>query len=190
MNEVLDVIRRRFSCRYYTGEEVTKDQLKVIAEAGAMAPSAHNRKPWRIIVITDRSLMAELEAEALARLKLQEDQRNYHYIEKRGGKIFYDAPSVILVVTDEAQKNSQLDGGIVGQNMVLAATSLELGTVYCGFLRQAFTGAKTVEFRKRLGIPDGFEFCCAVVVGHPARTRDQLPPGLDHINYIEQDPLA
>lgn len=150
-----------------------------------MAPSAHNRKPWRIIVITDKAIMAELEAEALGRLRLLEDQRNFTYISKRGGRIFYGAPSVILVVTDTMQKNAQLDGGIVGQNMVLAATSLDLGTVYCGFLRQAFTGERGEAFRERLGIPQGFEFCCAVVVGHPAKTRDHLPPGLDHIRYIE-----
>lgn len=185
MNEVLDTIKKRFSCRYYTEDDVAGEQLKIIAEAGAMAPSAHNRKPWRILVITDRGILAELEAEALERLRQEADQRNYDYILKRGGRIFYGAPCVILVVTDKEQRNAQLDGGMVGQNMVLAATSLDLGTVYCGFLRQAFSGDKAEDFRARLGIPGGFEFCCAVVVGHPAKVRGQLPAGLSHISYLE-----
>lgn len=185
MNEVLNTIRKRFSCRCYTEEQITKEDLRTIAEAGAMAPSAHNAKPWKIIVISDPGIMAELEAEALKRLGLLEDQRNYTYISRQGGKIFYGAPSVILVVTDRERINAQLDGGIVGQNMVLAATSLNLGTVYCGFLKQAFTGDKNEEFRRRLKIPQGFEFCCAVVLGHPKEVREQLAPGFDRISYIE-----
>lgn len=186
MNETLDTIAKRFSCRYFKADPLSDELVKTIAMAGAQAPSAKNRKPWWISVVRNKSLLKELEAEALANLHRQEDQSDYTYVLKRGGGIFYGAPCVMVVAVDPAIPNAQIDGAIVAENIVLAATSLGLGTVYCGFLRHAFRGEAGQHFSLRLEQPRGYVFCCAVVLGYPAKTRQPLAPGLDKISYCDE----
>ncbi|MBL7067918.1 MAG: nitroreductase family protein [Candidatus Marinimicrobia bacterium] len=53
----LDYIFRRRSIRKYTDKPATDRQIKYILEAAMAAPSAHNFKPWRFIVIRDRETL-------------------------------------------------------------------------------------------------------------------------------------
>ena len=55
-NSVLKAIAERYSCRGYTDQVPTDDQLKAIADAAVMAPSAMNLQPWKVIVIKDRDI--------------------------------------------------------------------------------------------------------------------------------------
>ena len=46
------LIRSRRSIRRYRAEAIAPDVLERILEAGTWAPSAHNRQPWRFVVLT------------------------------------------------------------------------------------------------------------------------------------------
>lgn len=48
-----NVIKNRQSIRSYTNEEVSKEELDKIVEAGRFAPSAKNRQPWRFYYLND-----------------------------------------------------------------------------------------------------------------------------------------
>ena len=45
-----DVLYSRRSIRKYTGQEVSRETLEMIIDAGRVAPSAKNRQPWQCIV--------------------------------------------------------------------------------------------------------------------------------------------
>lgn len=186
MNETIKAIAQRYSCRNFKPDPVSNEVLKQIALAGVQAPSAHNRQPWRIMVVTDPKLLKDIEDEALAGLQRQEDQANYNYIMKRGGQVFYGAPAVIIVAID-AKWNSAafLDCGIVGQNMVIAATSLGIDTVYCGFINHAFRGPCAEEFKTRLGFPEGYVLGCSVLLGYAEKTKAPHVPDLDKITFFK-----
>src|SRR5687768_3645684 len=47
------LIRTRRSIRRYQPEPVAPEVLQRILEAGTWAPSAHNRQPWRFVVLTE-----------------------------------------------------------------------------------------------------------------------------------------
>jgi coenzyme F420-0:L-glutamate ligase/coenzyme F420-1:gamma-L-glutamate ligase len=47
------LIRTRRSIRRYQPEAVPPEVLQRILEAGTWAPSAHNRQPWRFVVLTE-----------------------------------------------------------------------------------------------------------------------------------------
>ena len=95
MNETLQVMAKRYSCRDYKEEMPADELLRAIAEAGIQAPSGMNRQGWRIIVVKDRALISELEAEGMSYLESLEDKSTYHRIMERGGKLFYGAPVLI-----------------------------------------------------------------------------------------------
>jgi nitroreductase len=83
MNETLQVIAARYACRDFTGEMVEEASLRAIARAAVEAPSALNRQPWRVVVVKDRELMGEMEAEGMRQLAAMEDSSGYGRIMSR-----------------------------------------------------------------------------------------------------------
>jgi len=65
-----------------------------------------------------------------------------------------------------------MDCGIAGQNMVLAAHSMGLGTCWIAFSKLAFQGAST--WKKRLGIQYPYEFAVSIAVGWPRGNPDGM----------------
>lgn len=185
MNETLKVIAERYSCRDYKSDMPNDEILQAIACAAIQAPSAVNRQPWRIIVVKDRQLLQEIEEAALTRLKNMEDQSAYNRIIQRGGRVFYNAPCMIIIPIEKSNY-SQIDCGIVCQNITLAAASLGLASVICGLTGLAFEDSENFEkFAKRLGFPDGYIFGCSVVLGYANTTKEPHEPDMSKIIVIE-----
>jgi nitroreductase len=180
-NSVLKAIAERYSCRGYTDQALTEDQLKAIADAAVMAPSAMNLQPWKIIVINDRDILNDLEADAIECLSKLEDKSIYERIMSRGGKVFYNAPTMFLIPIKEG---GELDCGIVSQNIALAAHSLGLGSVICGMARLPFDGQRGQEFKERVAFPEGYKFGMSVLVGYPATSGTPHEPDRSKISFI------
>lgn len=186
MNEVLNVISKRFSCRSFTDEAVSQEELEVIARAGVEAPSAVNRQPWRLVVVSNQELLNEIDSAIMEGLK-KEDQDRYNTMLARGGKIFYGGRAVIFIPTkiDGSNIYTNIDLGIVAQNIAISATSLGLGSLICGFARYAFQGERKEEFAQRLGFPPGYQLNLAVVIGHKAQEGQPHEADMSKISYIE-----
>jgi len=166
MNDVLNTIASRFSCRKYTGEPVEQEKLEKIAHAGLQAPSALNKQPLEVIVINNKSLIEELDAAALEYMK-ENAPKAYDRILERGGKVYYNAPSIFLVLkTPEESATAKLDAGILVQNMALAATSLDLNCVIAAMTEMPFLGAKGEELKARIGWKEGYEYAIGLIVGY------------------------
>lgn len=186
MNEALKVIANRYSCRDYKDEMPPDNLLAAIAEAAIQAPSGMNRQAWRVIVVKDQTLIKDMEAEGLAYLAGMEDKTLYDKIMAQGGRLFYGAPCMIVVPIDPAQYAPALiDCGILCQNIALAATSLGIANIMCGFTGLAFaSGLRAAEFSKRLGFPDGYAFGCSVLLGYANTVRQPHVPDREKISYI------
>ncbi|MCL2572771.1 MAG: nitroreductase family protein [Defluviitaleaceae bacterium] len=181
-NETMKAILDRYSCRDFTGEPITKEQAGALAKAALAAPSAMNLQPWHIIVITDKALIDEYDAHAMAILKDQSGDA-YKRMMDRGGKLFYNAPCLVVIAKD-ATDYATLDCGIATQNVALAAHSLGLASVICGMARIPLAGPKAEEWTKRLQIPDGYNFGMSVCVG--IANTGKAPHELDNakVTYI------
>lgn len=185
MNEVLQAIEKRYSCRTYTGKTPSQEQLDAIAKAANQCPSSINRQRWQIVVLKDKALMAELEAEALQVMAAMEDQSMYQRIMERGGKLFYGAPCAIYVPIDSADPaGCALDCGIVCQTIALAAHSLGLASCICGLARLSFSPQKAETFKQKLQFPKGYEFGMAVLLGEGATSGEPHQPNPEKISFI------
>ena len=185
MNETLGTIARRYSCRSYTDERLTEEQLNAIAQAAIQAPSAVNRQPWHISVVTQPELLAELEAEGESMLQ-KRDPATYARILGRVGKLFYNAPCMVIIAVKPADLAGaeQVDLGIAAQNVALAATALGLDNVHCGLTAFCFAGEKREEFKKRLAFPEGYECGIGVLIGHGTASGTPHTPDESKITYI------
>lgn len=162
MNETLRTIEKRYSCRNYTGEPVEQEKLEAIALAGVQSPSAMNNQPWKIIVIKDKAVIDEMDAATMEMLSKKEERGTYERIMGRGGKIFYNTPCMIVIAKE---LGTDMDCGIVSENIALAASSLGLGNVICGLAGLSFETEKGEIFKEKI-IPQGYEFGVAVLVGY------------------------
>lgn len=85
--------------------------------------------------------------------------------------LWHDAPTVILIFKDvRGVSNPDMDCGIAGQNMVLAAHSMGLGTCWVGFVKLAFQ--YTRKWKKYFGISYPYKFAASIAVGWPVGNPD------------------
>lgn len=184
MTETLRNIKRRYSCRDFNPTPLKEAQVKELVEAALAAPSARNLQPWHIIVVTDKKLIEELDAEGMKELSTFDDKTMYNVIKERGGTIFYDAPFLMIIVAEEESKWAMLDSGIQCQNVVLAAESMGLGSCILGLAGVPFGGKNGEELQRRFKFPEGYKFAVAVAVGEIKSGKD--PHDHDHskVTYI------
>jgi len=184
MNETLKTIAERYSCRDFTGAPLTDAEVNAIAEAALAAPSAMNRQPWHVIIVTNKGLIDELDTEAMGILAAGEDKSGYERIKSRGGKVYYNAPCMVIATSDSAGF-SPMDCGILSENVTLAAASLGLGSVICGMAGIPLSGPHGEELAKRLKFPNGHRFAIAVLVG--AAKSGKAPHELDKskLTYVK-----
>jgi len=187
MNETLKTIATRYSCRSFTGEPLEEKDLSAISQAAIQAPSGMNRQGWQVIVVKDNALIREMEAEGMKVLSLMEDKSLYERIMARGGKLFYNAPCMIILAIEESALEGAewMDCGIVAQNIALAATSLGIANVHCGFTTMAFSGDKASEFKCRLKFPQGYKCGIGILLGYATETGSPHVPNQEKITVIE-----
>lgn len=151
-----ELMCRRKSCRAYTGEQITADQLKAILQAGCAAPVARGKyEQLQITVVQDKALLELIDA--VAKQSFGDDSFSC----TRG------APTVIIVsvAEDQGQISPMMiaSAGCVIENMHLAATDLGLGSVYLGSI-QAVNNSFEVLYKLKL--QDGFWPVSALAVGN------------------------
>ncbi|MEM3486372.1 MAG: nitroreductase family protein [Candidatus Methanomethyliaceae archaeon] len=180
-NETEKVILTRRSVRLYKDKQVPEELVKRILEAGRFAPSAGNFQPWKFVVVRDPKILTFLEESTIGAcqkivemLGASKPSQPVHpfpasatrEIAKRNFGVLHGAPTAILIFKDVRGLHSpDLDCGIAGQNMVIAATSLGLGTCWVNFLHVAF--AFVPEVKEFFDIEYPFEFLTSIVVGYP-----------------------
>ncbi|MDR1066187.1 MAG: nitroreductase family protein [Clostridiales bacterium] len=186
MNETLKNIKERCSCRDFTEQSPTNEQLTAIAQAAIQSPSGMNRQFWHVIVVTNKELISEMEKEGLDNLR-EIDESLYQHVKSRGGALFYHAPCMVFFPIKAAQPAGAelIDLGIIAQNTVLAATSLGLASVHCGLAAFAFAGNKNAYFKDKLKFPNGYECGMAVLLGYATSPGTPHEPDQSKILFIK-----
>jgi nitroreductase len=87
--------------------------------------------------------------------------------------LWHGASTVILIFGDvRGVSCPELDCGIAGQNMVLAAHSMGLGSCWVGFVRPAFD--YMLKWKKYFGISYPFKFMSSLAIGWPTGEPDGM----------------
>ncbi|MCX5849809.1 MAG: nitroreductase [Deltaproteobacteria bacterium] len=82
-------------------------------------------------------------------------------------KLFHGAPTVIMILKDKrGVSNPDLDCGICGQNMVLAARSLGLSTCWIGFVSALMKSYVRFKWLKRLNISYPYQLVEGIALGY------------------------
>lgn len=183
---VLDAIAQRRSIRSYKDEQITREQLDTLLQAGLYAPSAVNSQPWHFTAVQDQALIDRINAATQKQLLKTCAPEMRERFDSPAFHVFHHAPTVIFISCPplSERRYAQTDVGIAIENMALAACGLGLGSVILGMPRDAFASPEGDEFRRLLHFPDGYDFCLALSVGVPAASKDAHPIGADKISYV------
>jgi len=196
-------IFERRSVRNYKPDPVPEPLIRRVLEAGRFAPSSGNCQPWKFIVVTDKALIDEINescfnvlsmlhntymndamVQGLVPMHAQMQQVGLWdpriiiggagSVTAKTAPTFLDAPVVILVACDQRSIGGpQIQAGICGQNMNLAAISLGLGFCWIGF-------SQVIEMnpplKEKLGLADPWKIDTAMVLGYPKFKQEGVVP--------------
>ncbi len=171
--EVLEAIQTRRSIRHYQDRPVDERTVEMVLEAARWAPSWANTQCWRFIVVRESGIKIRLadtlrsHSEAGAKNAADEAMRNAPVVvvacaELGKSGYFHGEPS-----TDKGDWY-MFDVALAMQNLVLAAHSLGLGTVYLGL----FDARKAADI---LQVPEGFCVVAMTPLGYPDRQPNPRP---------------
>lgn len=183
-NETLKTIYQRHSVRQFQDAPVEQQTLMALLDAANQAPSAHNQQSWKFIIIRDQK---KQDLAQLVSQKASAFPKPSSAILRMAARTIANAPVIIAVKNtgDLIQHGAELfkieedhsydffrtmeiqSSAAAVENLLLAATSLGLGTVWLGILYLIKD-----EVLKFLNEEDG-EFMAVIPVGHPKK----LPTG-------------
>jgi nitroreductase len=163
--ELLDAVRTRRSVRQWTTEPIEDEQLELLVEAAARAPSGSNSQPWAFVVIREPGRLYRVRAASPG---------------------ISGAPTaVVIICLDRLKTDWDLDKGLdemdllsLGaalQNLLLAAHGQGLGACAIGSFH-------IPSVRSIVSLPQHLEPKLLVALGHPVSQPD--PPSLRPLNEI------
>jgi nitroreductase len=156
MNPTLDFIFNRHCIRKFSPELVSDTLIRDLLEAAMAAPSAINLQPWHFVVVREAELL-----------------QNLRTIMPFGKMV---APLAIVVCGDlgnvkrlVAENFWMQDCSAATENLLLAATALGLGAVWCG-VSPIKTMVKAVS--DVLKLPSTLIPLNVLYIGHPTEVKE------------------
>jgi len=179
MNPVLSSIMARRSIRKYLDKPVEHDKLEIIVKCGINAPSGVNRQPWIVRVVEDQKLISDV-TEVYKQVNAEQVKRDKDF-----KNMFRNAPNLICICTP-ANGGGELDAGLLGENIMLAAQSMGLGTCCLGGpVRFLLSNEKCKFFIDRLDIPADYKLNYIIAIGYPDEQPDAKPRDASKVKYIK-----
>jgi nitroreductase len=197
--ETLQTIKNRRSIRTFTKQEVPDDLLRILLRAANEAPSAHNQQPWRFFIVRDgkkqdlahlvntksalfpkpSSTLLRMAARSIISAPVVIGVANTGDLIKHGTNLF----KVEKEMAHDFFRTMEIQSSAAAvQNMLLAATSIGLSTVWLGILYLLKD-----DILNFLGEPQG-EFMAVVPVGYaerPSRGPQKLPVEIK-VKYLSE----
>jgi len=182
--DTLEAIRTRRSVRKFSAKPVEPEKLQSVLEAVQQAPSWANMQCWRLIVVTDPAVKGRISE--LSFVEAFFATRGYK--SNPAQKALAEAPIVIVACAEptesgelRGQKYYLTDMGIAAENLMLAAHSLGLASVFVGVFEEEDLG-------ELLDIPPGIRIVGLFPLGYPQSELTSGPPrkSLDRIVHYEK----
>lgn len=150
---VIQNIAKRTSVRSYQDRPVESEKVEKLLRAAMAAPTAVNKQPWHFIVVTDKTQLQ----------KLSEANPNAGMAAK--------APLAIVVCGDmdkalegNAREFWVQDCSAATENILLAATAMDLGAVWTGTYPSQ---ERCAAVAKVLNLPKSIIPLNTIVIGYP-----------------------
>ena len=165
MNSVIEAIKERRSIRGFKPDMPKKEDLEQIVEAGLYAANGRGKQATISIVVTNKKLR-----DKIAKINCKIGGWNEDF------DPFHGAPAIIIVLADKNWSTHVYDGSLVMGNMMLAAHSLGLGSIWIHRAKEEFEMEEWKSLLNGLGIEGEWEGIGHCAIGYPEGEIPQAAP--------------
>ncbi len=151
--EALEVLKNRRAIRKYKAEQITKEELDAVLEAGTYAPTGVGTQGVQIIAVQSPEYLAKVKALNAGVLD-------------RDGDPYYGAPTVVLVLETSECKTHVLDGAAACTNMLNAAYAAGLGSCWIHRCKEMFESEEGKALLREWGLPDDMTGVASLALGY------------------------
>ncbi|MBR6360540.1 MAG: nitroreductase [Clostridia bacterium] len=156
MNEIIKAMKERRSIRKFKPDMPSKEDINEIIEAGLYAANGRGEQGAIIVAVTNKEL----------RDKLSVDNRIIGGWPDENFDPFYGAPVILIVLADKSCRTGIYDGSLVMGNLMLAAHSLGLGSIWIHRAQEEFEMPEYKELLASLGIEGEYEGIGHCAIGY------------------------
>lgn len=173
MNNLLSLIKQRRSIRRYTSQQIPREALEQIIEAGLYAPNAGGGQRSMVVGIHSAELTEQIGKMNLA--GFSRANLAGAYVSKEQPSIiddpslksaFYGAPSVCAIFCQERFLYNIPDAFCIAENMVLMATSLGIASCIVARGEDTFRSEYGKTLLEQWNVPEGFVCRAFVLLGY------------------------
>lgn len=175
---VTEVMMSRRSIRSYKDSLINRETLDEILKCGVNAPNGRNIQAYEIRVLSPA--MIDSITNAVVKDNPQIGQR------KGFRNIFVDAPCVLCIAYDTTYDMSQVDCGLLGENIILSAWSKGIGSCCLGSSARWIKDSPSARpYLQKMNFTEGYELLYCIGLGYPNETPEAKPRTMDKIRYME-----
>ena len=176
---VTHLMMSRRSIRANKDSTISRETLKAILKCGINAPNGMNRQSYEIRVIDSPTLIDSITNAVV--------KANPKLAERAGFKnIFVNAPCVVCIAYDTQYDMAQIDCGLLGENILLAAWAKGIGSCCLGSsARWILDSPSAKPYLDRMAFSKGYELLYCIALGYPDETPDARPRRDDMIKFVD-----
>lgn len=176
-NAVVETIMTRRSVRDYATRAVPRDTMELIAECGINAPNAMNKQEWEVRIVDSPAFI-----DGVTELFVKENPRMAENPSFRN--MFRNAPTVVFVAAPEGSY-AGVNCGLLGENMILAAWSMGIGSCVLGGPVAFLNSEVAADYLRRLNFSEGYTLQYAIGFGFPAETPAAKPRDKSKVQFVD-----
>lgn len=184
-NEVVEAIKNRRSIRSYKPEQIDQAQLDTIIDCGINAPSALNKQTWEVRVIQNADLLNRINSSFVEKAKGKDLKGSASRSQEPGFSVFHGSPTLIIVGREKNNPTSFVDCGLLAQNILLSAESMNIGTCTIGNMASILNDPDAKEFLKEINMPDTHEVAFGIAIGYKNESPEAKPRDASKVQYIK-----
>ena len=176
---VNDLMMSRRSIRAYKDSVISRETLNEILKYGINAPNGQNLQSYEIRVIDSPALIDSITQAVV--------KDNPKIAERDGFKnIFVNAPCVVCIACDTQSDMAQIDCGLLGENIILAAWAKGIGSCCLGSsARWILDSPSAKPYLDRMAFSKGYKLLYCISLGYPAETPKAKPRRDDMIKFMD-----
>lgn len=173
-NVVVETILQRKSKRNFTDEEVPKDIIDMLVKVGCSAPSGKNLQTRRFTVISDQNKISELK-EIVGNIA-KEKHTSFNG--------FNNPALLILISNDRRNKDGIQDVGVSAENIMVAAESYGLGSVWLNPLMEISDEEAIRQKLDEYAIPKNHIVWAVMAIGWPSEPAPEFYRRPNEVYYV------
>lgn len=163
--EALEVLKNRRSIRKFKPDQVTKEELRTVLEAGTYAPTAAGTQAPVIVAVQNPDTVAKLDSMNAQVLNSPKMPHPY-----------YGAPTILVVLAPKDGHAPVQDASLVAGNLMNAAYAAGLGSCWIHRGKEMFESEDGKALLRQWGLSDNLLGVATIALGYPESTHPDAAP--------------